>query len=314
MEVIKNNKNDLGSFWVGCSLSRSKAKTWLREMHEHIKEFGYLTVQDSYTITGISYRDDRYTEFGWTDIDDAVIYKTSDGWTISLTMPKRLSNSFLDEKKEKQQIDENEKDISSKMTSNNVKTDDNSCVTAKMIMDLICQNIRDRDITKEELATILDYKPNTVSKWFSRSINPSMDTMLNLLDILDIQVVFIDKTSGKPLSVNPVNTKTYDVADKITDILNAQFDGLVYNGSPIRFNREMVIYAIKKIGSKRQNDIFKLKLEGMSDKEIVEKFDNSFNRANIVGTMRALKEALIFRWREYYEDSLKKTEEDKNEN
>lgn len=301
MEAVKNNKNDLGSFWVGCSSSRSKAKTWLQEMHEHIKEFGYLTVQDSYTITGISYRDDKYTEFGWTDIDDAVIYKTSDGWTISLTMPKRLSNSFFGEKKEKQQIDENKKDISS-------KTDDNSCVTTKMIMDLIHQNISDKGISVNEFADILDYKPNTVSKWLYDCLNPSIDAILNMFDVLDIQVVFIDKVSGRPLSVN---SKTYDVADKLTGFLNAQFNGLVYNGSPIRFDREMVIYAIEKIGTKRQKDIFKLKLEGLSNKEIVEKFDKTFGKTNVGESMRALKEALIFRWREYYEDSLKATEEDK---
>jgi len=305
MEAIKNNKNDLGSFWVGLSSSRSVAKTWLQEMHEHIKEFGYLTVQDSYTITGISYRDDKYTEFGWTDIDDAVIYKTSDGWTISLTMPKRLSNNRSYIKKEEQTVSK---------PSDNLEKDATYNLTTKMIIDLIRQNISDRSISIKELADILDYKPNTVSKWFSYSANPSMDAILNILDILDIQIVFVDKTSGKPLSVNRTSIKTYDVADKITDMLNVQFDGLVYNGSPIRFNREMVIYAIEKIGSKRQNDIFKLKLEGLSDKEIVEKFDKSFGRTNVGEIMRALKEALIFHWREYYEDSLKVTEEDKNEN
>lgn len=301
MEAIKNNKNDLGSFWVGCSLSRSKAKTWLQEMHEHIKEFGYLTVQDSYTITGISYRDDKYTELGWTDIDDAVIYKTSDGWTIRLTMPKRLSSNRSDIKKEEQ---------TASKPSDNLEKDATYNLTTKTIIDLIRQNISDRGISITELADILDYKQNTVSKWFSYSTNPSMDAILNMLDILDIQVVFINKTSGKPLSVN---SKTYDIADKLTDILNDQFNDLVYNGSPIRFDREMVIYAVEKIGTKRQKDIFKLRLEGLSNKEIVEKFDKTFGDTNIGETMRALKDSLIFNWRKYYEDSLKATE-DKNEN
>lgn len=69
--------------------SRGEAETVLDHMADLCETYGQVTVADLYDLVGISgnYTDNGY---GWTDLRDAGVRRTRDGYILALSRPRQL--------------------------------------------------------------------------------------------------------------------------------------------------------------------------------------------------------------------------------
>jgi len=100
---------------------------------------------------------------------------------------------------------------------NSITPNDQAKVDAKMIIAAqIADGIKSKGWKKSEFANAIKKRPSEITKWLSGTHNFTIDTLIDIENILSIELISIDK---KPL----INTKTYVL--QVTSLA-----GLAYSG------------------------------------------------------------------------------------
>lgn len=69
--------------------TKADAEGVLAKLQQHIKEYDVVTVEDLYSVLGVSatYVDSKY---GWTDLDETTLKRTRGGYALLLPKPIKL--------------------------------------------------------------------------------------------------------------------------------------------------------------------------------------------------------------------------------
>lgn len=68
--------------------TKKDAMAVLNDMHDILKEYGYVTVMDMYDLSDmITFRPYRLVRHGWTNLDDVTVQKQARGWIVDLPVP-----------------------------------------------------------------------------------------------------------------------------------------------------------------------------------------------------------------------------------
>ena len=70
--------------------SRATAEQTLSEMNDLINQFGSVTIDDLYDISGLTQKDHTFKKYGWTNLDDAMVICTTRGYTLTLNNPRPI--------------------------------------------------------------------------------------------------------------------------------------------------------------------------------------------------------------------------------
>ena len=85
-----------GEIWFNTD---KEAHETIRRMSEICMSRGYVTIADMYDIAGVTFTDDKYSEYGWNTVDGAFVKGRNDngiidGYTISMPLSPRPVYKF----------------------------------------------------------------------------------------------------------------------------------------------------------------------------------------------------------------------------